>query len=238
MEQIGVVRRNDKTEDEEANNVEESNAPEDLLDSLGKSLSGVGRLCSCETDQFSTTEGERSGDKDAAEALETIAEGATFTPVRDSDVAAGVSGYTANVDNYSEDNETNAGHDLNNRENEFNLAICSHAEELNCAESNEEDSNPYTNVDVGGSFPEIDSDRSGCEFERKDSQPLNGILPADSEAPGLGDETACVAKQYVSKRISDHGNDMGVREECSVDRIEYSQLSQRLHSAHQHDTDD
>ena len=238
MKQVGVVCGNDKTEDEEANNVEESDTPEDLLDSLGKGLSGVGRLCGCETDQFSATEGERSGNEDTAEALEAIAEGVAVSPVCDSNVASRVGGHSANVNDDTEDNETNAGHDLDNRKNELNLAICSHTEELDSAESNEEDSNPHTNVDVGGSFPEVDGDRSSSKFERKNSQPLNGVLPADSETPRLRDETACIAKQNVSKMNLGQENDIGLREECSVNRIEYSQLSQRLHGTHQHYTDD
>jgi len=185
VQKVGVACRNDKTEDEETNNVEESDTPEDLLDSLRKSLSGVGGLCSCKTNQLSTTEGEGSGNEDTAEALEAIAEGLTVLPVLHSNVASSVSRDTTDVNHNTEDDETNAGHDLDNRKNELDFSVCSHTKELNCAESNEEDSNPHTNVDVSSSFPEVNSDRSGCKFERKDGQPLNGVLPADSEAPRL-----------------------------------------------------
>lgn len=222
MKQIGVVGGYNKTKDQETNDVEESDTPKDLLDSLGEGLSGVGRLCSCETDQFSTTEGKRSGNEDTAETLEAIAEGVIVSPISESDIAAGIGGYGTHVNDYSEDNETNAGHDLDDRKDELNLAVCSHAEELDSAESNEENGDPYTNVDVGGTLPEVDSDRSGCEFERKDGQPLNGVLPTDSEAPGLGDETACIARSDVSKMIQDQRNGSGLRKECSVDRIQYS----------------
>jgi hypothetical protein len=202
VEKVGVAGGNNETKDEEADDVEESDTPEDLLDSLRKSLSGVGGFSGCETDQLSTTEGKGGSNEYTAEALEAIAECLPIAPISDSDVSTSVGRNTANIDNNAENDETNACHDLDDGENEFNLTVGSHAQELDSAllklvnedelqdrkiayQSNQEDGNPHTDVDVSSSFPELDGDRGGCQLERKNSQPLNGVLPTNCEAPRL-----------------------------------------------------
>lgn len=199
VEEVGVASGYNETQDEEADDVEESDTPEDLLDSLRKSLSGVGGFSGGETDQFSTTEGEGSGNEDAAEALEAIAESFTVTPVGEANVAASVGRNTTHIDDNAQNDEANACQDLDDGKDELNLTVCTHSKQLNCAKCNEEDGDPHTNVDVGCSFPEFDGDGSGGQFERENGEPLNGVLPTNCEAPRLGDETTSIAERIVSK---------------------------------------
>lgn len=130
VEKVRVASGNNETQDEEADDVEESDTPEDLLDSLRKSFSGIGGFSSCETDQLSTTEGERGGNEDTAEALKAIAEGLPILPVLYTDVATSIGGNTTNIDNNAENDETNTRHDLDDGENEFDLTVGSYAQEL------------------------------------------------------------------------------------------------------------
>jgi hypothetical protein len=65
-----VVVRNEQTNESEGQDVEESDAPENLLDRRRKRPRGVLGLSSSKTDKLSTREGEGGGDEDATEANE------------------------------------------------------------------------------------------------------------------------------------------------------------------------
>lgn len=238
VEEVRVVRGNNEAEDEKTDDVEEGNAPEDLLDSLGESLSGVGRLSSSKTDQLGTTEGERGGNEDTAETLEAIAECSRLAPVLCTNVAAGIGRNSAGVDDNTKNDEANTCDDLDDGEDKFNFAVSTDTEELNGRESNEEDGNPYTNVDVGSSFPEVNGDRGGGKFEGKNGQPLDGVLPTDSETPGLVNETAGVSEQIVRACSKIIELEIDLREECTVDGVQDCKFSQSLHRHEQHEACD
>lgn len=176
--QARVVGGEDETDDEQVENVEDSNSPEDLLASHGDRLAGVGRLSSSQTDHLSTTEGESSDDEDSAETLEA-GESTRIAPVLDTDVAL-VANATA-VDDNTEDDETNTGADLDDRENKLNFTVTSNTEDLNAHEDNKEDRDPDSHVDIFS--PESDGDGSRDKFERQDSQPSESVLPTHGETP-------------------------------------------------------
>ena len=69
-----IVRWDDKTEDEERDDVEDGNTPEHLLGGLWKGLSRVVGLSSGETNQLSTSEGESGGDEDGTPSLKSVLE--------------------------------------------------------------------------------------------------------------------------------------------------------------------
>ena len=58
----------------------QGNTPEDLLDGTRKGLERVSGLSSCQTNQFSSGEGEGRRDEDGAEALEAMLERTGIIP--------------------------------------------------------------------------------------------------------------------------------------------------------------
>ena len=89
---------------EQRKDVEEKDTRKDLLGGLGDFLARVTSLGSCETDEFCTCKRESGGDKDRAEALETVKEGALFrVPVSVSERDA--VGRTTGSDDDTEDDE-------------------------------------------------------------------------------------------------------------------------------------
>jgi hypothetical protein len=111
---ILVVGANKETDKGKADNVEESNTPEDLSDGTGKRLEGVGSLSGRQTDKLSTGEREGGGDEDGAEALEAILEGARVIPQTGSPVfvVQAVGGASTEHKNQGGDHENNRGHEL------------------------------------------------------------------------------------------------------------------------------
>jgi hypothetical protein len=65
--EIGVVMFDEQTDESERQDIEESNAPEDLLDRRGQRPRRVLRFSSSKTDELSARERKCSGDKDATE---------------------------------------------------------------------------------------------------------------------------------------------------------------------------
>jgi hypothetical protein len=85
--EIRVVRWDDETDDKQRNDVEERNAPEDLLGGLGNSLAGIVTFSCCETNELCTTECEGGYDENGAEAREAVYERARIAPVFPTNVA-------------------------------------------------------------------------------------------------------------------------------------------------------
>jgi len=210
-----VVGGEDETDNEQVEDVEDGNSPEDLLASHGDRSAGVGRLSGSKTNHLSTTEGESSDDKDSTETLEA-GESTRVAPVLGANVALVAN--TTTVDDNTEDDETNTGADLDDGEHKLDLTISSNTEELDTNESDKEDTDPDSHVDIFS--PELDGDRGGDQFERKHSKPSKSVLPTDGETPRRIDEAADVC------------------EEGTVDGVEDSHLSQGQACAEKHDTDD
>lgn len=61
--EVGVVGRNNETQEEERDDVEQGDTPEHLLRSLGDGLSRVGRFCGGETNQLGSTESKGGSDE-------------------------------------------------------------------------------------------------------------------------------------------------------------------------------
>jgi hypothetical protein len=210
-----IVGGEDETDDEQVEDVEDGNSPEDLLASHGDGSAGVGRLGSSKTNHLSTTERESSNDKDGAETLEA-GESTGVVPVLGADVALVAN--TTTVDDNTEDDETNTGADLDDGEHKLDLTVTSNTKDLDTNESDKEDRDPDSHVDIVS--PELDGDGGGDQFEGEHSQPSESVLPTHGETP---------------RRI-DEADDVG--EEGTVDGVEDSHLSQSQACAEKHDTDD
>jgi len=117
-----AVRRDDQTNQEQVDNVEDEDTPDDLLGGPGDLLGGVGSFGGSKTDELGTGVGEGGGDEDTAEAVEAVKEGGPgCVPVSCANVATVVGGNTTAVDDDSENHETETGNDLDDADNEFNL---------------------------------------------------------------------------------------------------------------------
>lgn len=180
-QEAGVVGRDNEAENEEVDNVEESNTPEDLLASHWDGLARVVGLSGSKTDELSTTKGESGDDEDTSETVEAVLERTRVVPVLGAEVAL-VANATA-VDYDTEDDEADAGSNLDETENKLNLSVSADAKDLDDGEDDEEDSNPDTHVEVIA--PELDGDTGGNEFEGQNGQPGDGIVPAHGETPGV-----------------------------------------------------
>lgn len=175
-------------------------------------------FCSSETDHLCTTESESGCHKDAAEALETVLEGARIVPVFRANVASIIGRDATNVYHNGEDDETTARHDLDERKHELNLTVTANSKELDDNEEDQEYCHPNCYWYIVP--PELDGDGGSGEFEREDNEPAKSILPTDSKAQRLVDEPACV------------------REEGTVDGVKNCQFTKRLHGTQKHKPSD
>lgn len=87
-EETTFVGGHEQADEHQGDDVEDGDAPEDLLDGGRERLAGVSGFGSSETDKFCASEREGAGDEDAAEAPEAVVEGAGVSPVLATDVAA------------------------------------------------------------------------------------------------------------------------------------------------------
>lgn len=151
-------------------------------------------------------------------------------------VASGVGRNATNVDDYSENDEANAGKNLHDTQHEFDLfavssvtrfvsanthfAVAPDSEELDGDQSDQKRSDPCSISDTLCTRPVLNDAASGGNFEWKDSQPTDGIFPTTSEAPRRIQETTNV-----------HG-------EGAIDGIHDGQFGEGLHHEIDHHTDD
>ena len=91
----------EQADEDEGDDVEEADAPEDLLDGCGQGFARVGGLGGGESDELRAGEGKGRGHEDGAEAFEAVVEGAGVGPVFAADVAA--VGAASDVEDDAED---------------------------------------------------------------------------------------------------------------------------------------
>lgn len=127
---------------------------------------------------------------------------------------------STDVEDDGEDDETHDCADLDHGQEEFDFSIASDAKDLDDGQGDEEDGDPYTDIDVGRSLPELKRDTSSSDLEGQHGKPLYCVIPAHGKAPARVYEAA------------------GVGEERAVDRIHDAELGKCLHDEVQHDSDD
>lgn len=87
-QKVLIIGADEETNEEQAEDIEQSDTPEDLLDSAGQSLDGVAGLGGSKTNQFRSGKREGSGNEDGAEADETVLERTRLVPVPGTPVLA------------------------------------------------------------------------------------------------------------------------------------------------------
>lgn len=188
---VGIIRWDNETEDSKGDNVEEGDTPEDLLGSLWNGLSWVGGLSGGKTDQLGSSEGERGGDEDGAETVETVLEGSTVRtvsvvvslPVFTTNVTSVVGWDTTAVDDDTSNDETNDSKDLHDTENELDLTVTLDTKEVDGNDQNKEDGNPDSDINLLIWIPELDCDTGGGQFEWENNQPVKGVVPTHGKSP-------------------------------------------------------
>ena len=106
VEQVGIITGNDQAEDEQRNDVEEGDAPEDLLSGHRDRFAWVGSFGGCETDQFGPSEGESCDHEDRTEPLEAIHECAWVVPIFCAEVSLAADSTAVNDDAQNDESDT------------------------------------------------------------------------------------------------------------------------------------
>lgn len=150
-EEVLVGRVDEQADKEQAQDVEERDTPEDLLDGTGETLDRVLRLGGGETHELRAAEGEGGRDKDGAEATESVPEGTRVVPQARAPVLAVVAGGgpAAQDANEGDDHEDDGGCQLEAAGPEFLLGVAESAEDVDHYYEDEEDGDPDRHRDVG-----------------------------------------------------------------------------------------
>jgi hypothetical protein len=121
LQKTRVVVGNDQTDNGQGYDVEERNAPEDLLDGGGQRLSGIGSFRCSKTNQFGSREGKGCVDEDTTKALEAVVKGSWIAPELSANVAA--LGTATDVDDDPQNDEPDNGGNLDNGKDKLGLTI-------------------------------------------------------------------------------------------------------------------
>lgn len=211
-----IIVGQDETENQQVDNIEEEDTPEHLLGGLGNSLSGVGRLGSSKTAKLRSREGESSGREDTGKTVEAVVEGTGIVPISCADVS--LVSDTTTVVNYTEQDETDTGADLDDGQDEFDFTVSTDTKNLNNDEQDQENTDPNSDIEIRS--PERNGKGGSRELKRQDTEPGECVVQTDGETP----------------RWVNEAND--ISEEGAIDGIEHSHFSQGLHGEEQHETDD
>lgn len=198
-----VVGVDEKTNEEETQDVEEGDTPEDLLDGTGQRLDGVAGLGSSQTDQLSTGEREGSSNEDGAETLEAVLERTGVVPVTGTPVrVVTTAGRTTTADkDEGNDHEDDDGRHLEDGREELLLSVSKSTKHVDDDDDDEEDGDPDSNVNIVG--PVVESDGADNKLKRQNDGPLEDVVPAHGETPRGVDETGRVSVETTGDRVHD-----------------------------------
>lgn len=153
----------------------QSDTPEDLLDSTGQRLGGVGRLGGGETDQLSSGVGKGGGDEDGAEATEAVLEGARIIPesVAPVLVVLAARGATTADQDQGDDHKDDGSCELEARTPKLFLGVSQGTENVDEDDEKPEDGDPDGHVDV--SVPVLAGEGDDGQLKREDDEPLEDL---------------------------------------------------------------
>lgn len=155
-----VVERNQGSDQEHREHVENEDSVEGQLDGAGDGGTGVLSLTDGHTDQLGTQVGESGGDHGGPEGEESASvavfdvgvEGTGALPV--TETFAVVVRTTAQHEDEGEQDDAEDNHDLKGRQPELELAEELDTEVVDADDQNEEYRNPYTGIDLFLGYPE------------------------------------------------------------------------------------
>lgn len=150
-EQVRVVRVDEQADEEQAEDVEEGDAPEDLLDGAGQGPGGVAGLGGRQADQLGAAEGEGGRDEDGAEAAEAVLERAGVVPEPGAPVLAVLSCVRAAAEDedQGDEHEDDGSGELEAGGPELLFGVAYRAEDVDDDDQDEEHGDPDCDGDVG-----------------------------------------------------------------------------------------
>lgn len=172
LQQFFCVVGHEETDNEQGNNVEEGDAPEDLLDSSWERLARVRSLGCSEANKLGSGEGKCSVDKGSTEALEAVVEGSRVVPVFEADVPS--IGTSTDVDDDAQDDETDDCGNLDDGEYELGFTIALDTEQIDTHDQGQEDGHPGIVVHLS-MIPEADGVCRGDNLQWQYNKPLEGV---------------------------------------------------------------
>lgn len=99
------------------------------------------------------------------------------------------------IDDYPQNDESNAACYFDQGEEEFDFAVTADTEDLDDSEEGQEDGYPDSDVDVCS--PKLNRDTSCSEFEGKDGEPSDGVIPAYCETTVNSSESGVATEALV-----------------------------------------
>lgn len=163
VEKFVIVAGHGNTDSQGSKNVEEKDTPEDTADGLGDVLPWVLGLTSSNGDHLNTSVRERSVDEGGEETEESssisnanvLLHGARVLPVTETKTV--MARGTTKIDNESDNEKTNNGHNLDASEDELGFTVYRDGENVQANDNNNDDGDPGSLVDTV--VPETDDDR-------------------------------------------------------------------------------
>ena len=143
-QQVLVVVGDEQADEKQAQNVEQGDTPEHLLDGTRQRLDGVLGLGGGETDELGAGEGEGGRDEAGAETAETVGESTGRVPQLGAGVVvvAGTLGTAAENHDEADDQEDDGGAELEGRCPEFFFGVAEGAPDVDDDNCDEEDCDP------------------------------------------------------------------------------------------------
>lgn len=200
-----VVVRQEETDHEEGEDVDDGDTPKGVLDRTGHRLAWVGRLRSGESDEFGTCKGKGGGDKHGADSLESIGECTWVMPERATDVAVIFSSSWASTADENDSNEDEHDHDeeLETAGPKLFFCVSEGAEYVDEHDCKEEDGDPGGEWDFCRVLPVTNGDTCSGDFEWEYDGPLEDIVPTHGKAPGRVEHTNGESVKATGKRVKD-----------------------------------
>lgn len=201
-----VVVRDQDTDGERTEDVEEENTPEDTLDGLGDVATGISGLTSSDGNHLNTAVRESSVDEGGEETKEAtsaaggdvLGHGTRVLPVVEAKTTLGRT--SAKVNAECHDQETDNGDDLDRGEQEFGFTIDGDGEDIQAHNEHKDNGDPGSDVDVDSTGPVLDNDRRGGDFSAESDSARIPVVPADGETHGIIDVTGTELRNGTGKR--------------------------------------
>lgn len=199
-----VVAGDEHADDEDGEHVEEHDADKDVLAGGGDGLARVARLGAGHGDGLDAGKGEdgRRHDAPVAEEVSPAAVGdvlderAGVLPV--GEVEGGHAGHAAEVDDEPEDDEEDDEGNLEQGEEELDLAKDADEAEADGDGEDDKGDDPHGRVRAGG--PKLKQHADGGDLGRDRQQVAVHEVPADGEAPGRVDKRLGVPHKRARHR--------------------------------------
>ena len=181
-EQSVVIVRDQNTDRQGTEHIEEEDTPENTANSLGNVFARIFSLSRSNGDHFHTTIGESSVDECGPETGETTGAASAdvllhrtrILPVSETKTVVGRP--SAQIEDEGQKEQSHNGDDLDTSEDEFRFAVDLDGEDVETEDDDKNNGDPCADIDILGAVPELDDDGSGRDFGAEGNGRLVPIL--------------------------------------------------------------